>query len=338
MRRRRRSRRQFLSLGNHALTSQYSGDAYYAASTSPASTITVTQAQPFFNSYGWETFNQNVYVGQTLTATAHLYGSEAGVAPTGTILFFDNNVPFPGSVTYMPQPGMLTASASYTFTTAGTHDFTATYSGDVNYLSAVTSDPQVITVLGPVSAAVASSISIASPGQSGSTTLTLTPNQGFSGIVALSCTPDARAKESSCSFTSGSTTGSTLQVNLTGASTTVTFTATTTAPHALAQSQPAPPLGTIGIGFGALMTIFMLLGARPRKYCSAMALGSFLLVLLACGGGSSGTGGGGGGGGGGGSNTDPGTPAGQYSFTVTGVTGSGSTANTFNTPVTVVVQ
>ncbi len=321
----------FNSVGNHTLSAEYSGDAYYAPSTSPTSTYVVAQAQPFFNSYGWETLNENVYVGQTLTARAQLYGSQYGALPTGGITMFDNNLAFPGVVTYSQYGQALVGTTSYTFTTPGTHLFTASYAGDVNYLPASISTPQTITVLGPVSVTAGSQMNIASPGQSGSTILTLTANQGFTGMVSLSCTAPAAAKESTCGFTNGSTTGTTTQVDLESASTTVTFNVSTTAPHNnAALTRGATLLGTLELG---LIGILLLPGRRLRRMLpGAVMLFCLTTLLLGCGGGSNG------GGGGGGGFADKGTPPGTYSFTITSTTGSGSTAITLATPVTVTVQ
>ncbi len=317
------------SIGNHTLAVQYSGDAYYASSASPVSTVVVGQALPFFNAYGWATYGQNVYVGQTVTASAQLYGSQYGAVPTGTITMFDNNSPFPGSVTYSSNQGMLVATTTYTFTTPGTHNFTATYSGDMNYLAATITVPQTLTVLGPVSVAPAGNVNIPGPGQSGSTPLTLTANEGFTGTVSLACTPDPGAKETSCGFASGSSTAPTLQVSLTGATATVTFSVTTTGPHPVARNQLADASALTGIGFGGIGLVLLPFAQRRRKLCAGAAV-LLMLTLMSCGAGSNSNGGGG--------NTDPGTPAGTYSFSVTSTTGSGSSAVSLVTPVTVLVQ
>jgi hypothetical protein len=336
---------EFLSLGNHSLTVQYSGDTYYAASTSPVTTVTVTQAQPNFLTYGWDT--PTAAIGQTVTPTGTIYGAYSGVQPTGSLTFFDNGIQIPGNVTYTGHSGtgpggsgsQLTGTTSYTFTTPGTHSLTINYSGDTYYLPTSTGSPNTLNVAGPVTVTPSSTVNITSPGQSGSTTLTLTANQGFSGTVALSCSPDANAKESNCNFTSGTTTGSTLQVNLTGATATATFTVTTTAPHSDAKPHALVLPSATGIGLVGIVMILTLTNRVSRKrFLPAIAIG-LVVALSACGGGSGNSSGdGGSGGGGGGGNTDPGTPAGQYTFTVTSVTGSGSSALTVTTPVTVTVQ
>jgi hypothetical protein len=331
----------FLSLGSHTLSAQYSGDAFYAAATSPASTVTVTPAQPVFNSFGWETANQTVNLGQTVTVSAQLRGSDAGAVPTGPFTFLDNGSPLPGTVTYTPEPAtattgsMLIGTIPETFTTPGYHSLVINYPGDTNYLPASDSSATNILVLGPVSLAQSSTIEISSPGQSASTTLTLTSNAGFSGQVSLSCTPDPTAKESSCNFTSGSTTAPTIQVDLTGAGTTVTFNVMTTGPHAITQGGTMSLLNSGGLVSAGIAIVFMPFASRRRRKFSTLALLAMVITLAACGGGSST---GGGGGGGGGTQTDPGTVAGQYSFTITAVTGSGNSAVTVTTPVAVVVQ
>ena len=324
---------EFLSIGNHTLGVQYSGDANYAASASPPTSVTVTKALPFFLSYGWGT--PSASIGQTVAPIGTMYGSNNGLAPSGTMTFYDNGTPITSPVSYTPQnsPGILTATTSYTFTTAGNHSLTIQYSGDTNYQPAKNGIPNVIFVSGPVGVAPSGAVVIAAPGQSGSTTLTLTPNQGFTGTVALSCSPDPKAQESTCSFTSGSNSGPTLQVNLNGTGATVTFNVTTTAPHSTAQAALVPTI----TGFGTVAVLLLPLSRSGRTakmkmlLAATMALG---MTLSACGGGG-GTGGGGGGGGG---NTDPGTAAGQYSFTVTTVTGSGSGSLSVANPVSVWVQ
>jgi len=250
--------------------------------------------------------------------------------------FFDNGNTIPGNVTYtgtaadQTTGSNLTGTISYTFTTPGTHNLTISYSGDSNYLPTTVAaiNASSVYVTGPVTVTPSSTIYISNPGQSGSTTLTLTSNMGFSGNVALSCTTDPTAKESGCGFTSGSSTASTLQVNLTGASTTVTFNVTTMAPHPVAQRRATSLLGPAGFALGGVALIFLPFSHRRRRKLIAIAVVGLFLSLAACGGGGRG----------GGQQTDPGTPVGQYAFTVTSVTGSGSSALSLATPVSVVVQ
>ncbi len=183
----------------------------------------------------------------------------------------------------------------------------------------------------PFSISADAGVSVSSPGQSGSTTITVSPNGGFNGTVTLSCTPDPAASETDCTFTSGSTTGATVDVPLNGSSATVTFNVTTTASHtvpALHVVRFAAPGGLVAT---AILLLLIPVVYRRRRGTLGLAALACLLILGACG--SSGSGGGGGGG-----HTDPGTPSGNYTFTVTGTSGSGSSAATVSTSVAVAVQ
>jgi len=184
----------------------------------------------------------------------------------------------------------------------------------------------------PFSLSPDSGVSVSSPGQSGSTTITLSPNGGFTGTVTLSCTPDAAASESSCSFNNGSTSGATVPVDLSGSNATVTFNVTTTGPHPVAALHLVPLAAPGGLAATAIFLVLIPVVNRRRRGMLALASLACLLILGACG--SASTGGGGGGGG----HTDPGTPSGNYTFTVTGTSGSGSSAATVSTSVAVSVQ
>jgi hypothetical protein len=339
----------FMSVGNHTLSAQYSGDVNYAAGASPVSTVSVTQAEPIIN--GWVVENpggDSVIAGQSATAVATVFGSDTGVAPTGTVTFYDDGVALSpsGTASYTTQNGnrSLNVSMSVVFSTTGTHQITASYSGDANYTSATSSPAQSLVVLGPVSVTPAGAMTISSPGQTGSTTLSLTPNGGFSGTATLDCAPDPKAKETTCSLTSGSSSGSSLQVNVSGTGLDVTFNVTTTAAQQAAR-QDIPHFGVSPkLALAGLLVLFLPLFKRHRKYFLIIITLALTLGLGACGGGgaasSSGSGGSGGGGsgGGGGGSADPGTPAGTYFYTVTATTGSGSSAITASTQVTVTVN
>ena len=158
-------------------------------------------------------------------------------------------------------------------------------------------------------------------GQSGTVTLSVTPQNGFNQAVSFSCS--GLPSESTCSFSPA-----TVTPNGTAAATT-TLTVTTTAAHSA--------LLVLPFAGGGLTLACALLFFRRRK----PAFGLVCLVLLAgisgaavgCGGhGSSG------GGGGQGNPPDPGTPAGSSTVTVTATSGSGSGAITHTTTVTLTVQ
>jgi subtilase family serine protease len=174
-------------------------------------------------------------------------------------------------------------------------------------------------------------VTISAPGGSGTSTITVVPGTGFTGMVSLTCAPPAGV-EITCSF------GSTTPVTISGtADGTATLTVTTTAPHALARSNPtadARPRGRMGWltgSGGAFFAGFFMIGLPSRRRRWMAIVGLLFSVCLAvgvgCGGGSSSSSGGGG------AQTDPGTPANTYTVVVTGT--SGGITTTANVAVTV---
>jgi subtilase family serine protease len=156
---------------------------------------------------------------------------------------------------------------------------------------------------------------IAAPGGTTTSTITIDGRNGFSGAVGLSCTAPASALIT-CSLSSSSVTPG-------GASNTASATLTikTTAASATLDHRTTPLWWT---GNGAVFAGLLLVGIPTRRRRLAVALTLVALALVAslagCGGGSS-------------SPKNPGTPAGSYTVTVTGT--SGSTSHTTNVSVVV---
>jgi len=164
-----------------------------------------------------------------------------------------------------------------------------------------------------------SSINIATPGQSGSTTITITALNGFTGTVNLSCAISNTTAGITCSVPA------TAAIN--GGSATATLSVSTTAPHAVSGPITASrrtPSGLLG-GSLALIGAAMLVGMpgqRRWKVCLGLLLVSMAVAAVGCGGSSN--------------NSTPktgGTPAGNYTVTVTGT--NGSTTRTTDVSVTV---
>jgi len=147
-------------------------------------------------------------------------------------------------------------------------------------------------------------------------TISVTPWYGFTGAVSLSCaiTPVAASDPPTCSVPATVTvSGATAQP--------ATLTVNTTA--ATAMNQPASlPWRAAG---GALLACVALLFVplRRRSWLALMVCAALFAAAAAmgCGSGTSTSGGGGAGGGGGGGGTNPGTTAGTYTVTITGVSG-----------------
>lgn len=162
----------YLKVGTHSITAQYSGTANYAANSSSPLTQTVNQdtttttvaALPNPSSVG-QTVNVTVGVNP-----AHYYGSSGG-----TVTLYDNGTSIGTAILTMA------GSVSFTFTgqTPGTHTLTASYSGDSNLLASTSAN--FTQTVNP--AATTNSLSLSSNtityGQS--VTITSTVHPAFSG-------------------------------------------------------------------------------------------------------------------------------------------------------------
>ena len=166
-------------------------------------------------------------------------------------------------------------------------------------------------------------VSVASAGQGGTSTVTVTPTNGFVATVDLACalTPASTTAGVTCSIPAS--------VSLNGSSQAASLTISTTAPHVLsgtASSQGPHGMGWLASGSTALFAGIFFLGVPSRRR-RMTGFGLMLLVFFAagvgCGGGSSS----------GGSVKTGGTPKGSYSITVTAT--SGSLTHTANVAVTV---
>jgi len=172
-----------------------------------------------------------------------------------------------------------------------------------------TGAPAFAAALSPTSGTVA-------PGQSAMTTVTLTPSNGFSQSVALSCS--GLPTGATCSFSSAS-------VAVNGSAATSTLTIATAAATAMnSTSAPFNPLAPGGVLFASIGVPIVL----RRRRSTARLLRSAILALLFVGVGTllQSCGGDGGSGGGGGSG---GTPAGTYTVTVTATAGSTTHSATY---------
>ncbi len=326
----------FLSLGQHTLSAAYSGDVNYAGSTSTTTSATVVQATSGVLEWGFDNSQQNpAVVGQSVTGTASVFGSQYGVPPTGTITFYDGSTALTDPVTYTSTPGgsgfvsALHATTQHVFTTTGTHFISVSYSGDTNYTSATSPGTQSLNVAGPLSVTAAGAMTISAPGQSGSVLLSVAPLAGFTGTVTLSCATPSTALEATCGFGSGSNITSTTQVTITGPAATANFSVTTTAQH---QSAALSGWRSNGILFAALFVVIAPMRRWNRRLGLIVLAIGVIVCQIGCGGGGGSTGTGGGG------KTDPGTPAGTYDFTVTATSGSGASSYSTTAVVTVVVQ
>jgi len=258
-----------------------------------------------------------VNAGASVTFTAKVAHTSGSTAPTGTVTF-NNGTTKLGS-------GTLENTGSATFTTsslaAGSYSVTAAYSGDTNYAPS-TSSAVALGVQDFQIAANPTTVTVTAPGQSGTTTLTITPLGGFNQTLTYTCSglPSGAA----CQSPSGAT-GGTLTITTAAASSKLE--------HPFGQS--AGPFYALLLP-GLLGLVVLPTGNRKHALRSMRWLGLLVIVALAtlwmpaCGGGSSSGGGGGGGG-------NPGTPTGTSTVTVTATTG-GNSALTHSVTITLTVQ
>ena len=264
-----------------------------------------------------------ITAGGSVTFTATITGASGSTGvPTGSVTFLDGTTSL--------GTGTLNASGVATLSTtklsAGTQSITAQYGGDTNFAGSV-STAVTVTVTAPVPpsfslSASPTSFSIAA-GQGGTTTLSVTPAGGFAQAVSFACS--GLPSEATCGFSPATVTPA-----ATAATTTLTI--TTTAAHIAKKSQIYRS-GMAGFWTLASLLLFALpatrRAARYGRYLALIMALTLSGVFIGCGGGGSS----GGGNSGPVQPTDPGTPAGVSTVTVTATAGSLSQTATLQVTV-----
>jgi hypothetical protein len=215
--------------------------------------------------------------------------------------------------------GANTATASFVVNTQnlqpGSNQITAYYMGSATYQTssaviAITSGPN-FTLSG---AAIA-----ATRGTPATSTITITPNGGFTGNVALSCavvSPTGTTSAPTCSISAPAAIAGTTPV-------TATLTVSTTSTTTVALATPLHRIFAAGGGVTLAALLCFGFGPPTRRRRGTSLLSLLLLALIAgtaigCGGGSSST-----------STTTPTTPTGGYTVNVTAV-GTSASPNSTN--------
>ncbi len=307
----------FSTSGDHNISVSYSGGSDYAASSAmplvihayyqPTMSVTATPANPA--------------AGATVTLTAVVDTTAKNLAPTGTVTFYnaDTSDALPGSVTLTPTTdgnGNSALQATLQAVPPRNHfNFRASYSGDSNF-GAVSTGSSSITVAGSDFSVFSDPSVGVSRGSTGAIGILIDGQASYSGTINFSPSScSGLPSESSCSFGTPSITGSgSLLMNI-----------ATTAPHTVAGRRYRS--GSLRLAFwlytggAGVFGLFMLPASSSRKRQTLLMLSFVLLAITlpiaGCGGGSSG-------GGGPGPQTDPGTPTGAYTVTVTASDGTTS--------------
>ena len=233
-----------------------------------------------------------------LSATVSRSAGIAGV-PTGTITFTDGNNTLGTST--LDGTGRATISASGL--TGGSHSIVATYAGDPNDAASL-SAPSAIVVedfaLPPITSVVT-----VSQGQSSTTPFSITPEAGFSGTISFNCAVPTAMKEASCTANPVQVTGS--------PSATSALIVKTTAPHPIAAISRGTRMYSSGMGIGLLAFCWLGIPRKKRRtilLCLALSIVAGLATACGSSGRRANT------------QTDSGTPAGVYTVTLTGTSGS----------------
>jgi len=337
-----------VGVGTHLVKAIYSGDVNYGGSTS--ADVPLAVVSPGFTLSGTSV---SVMAGATATSTLTITPTNGF---SGSVTLGCGGNGFPGGAIDAP-----TCSSIPPVTISGNAPATTTlniqtqpgttpgqYTEGVNAVDSsgvvMTTTTVAVTVIAPAQSFTLTNtpVIIATPGASGTSTITITPSGGFSAPVALSCTvtgPASAVDLPTCSvaalppITSIAAVSTTLTVNTTAASS--SSNATGQAARAFRKQRNR----LLALGGGNALAAFLFFGLplrrrRTKTLLSLLLLGAFAAIVMGCGGAQKAA------------NpvttptnpvttpADPGTTVGSYMVTVTG----SSRAVTASTTVAVTVN
>ncbi len=316
----------YWSTAAHTVGASYAGDNSFNASTATPISFTIIPA-PTTNTVST---TPSTVTGGTFLITSLITPSPAsfGLAPSGIVTFTLGGTTLGSAGVSPPNPqvGPSVASISIDLNAsslaAGANTISASYSGDTNY-SASTGTVVVNAVVVPASIALTpmpTAVTISSPGQSGTSTVSVTPTS-YTGTLNLTCVLATAPSGANATYNPTCTLPATLAIASSSAamaSASVATTAPTIASPAYMATNGRSNRWYSAAGRAALACIlFFGIPARRRGWKSMLSLLVFLVAMA-----GAGWGGGGGGGGGGGT---PGTTIGSYTFTVTATDSKTST-------------
>jgi hypothetical protein len=237
------------------VVASYPGDSNYSADISGAAILGVLPGVPVVTVTPSST---SVTTQGSLSVTVEVGCGTTNLVPTGAVtLTVDNHDAGTVDLSF----GSATFDIQGTSLTAGTEALTATYAPDnLSVFSYSTSSSTAsVNVIDATFALSATTASIAAPGASGSSTITVTPSGGFTGSVVLSCavtaSPSGALDAPACSVASpvtiSGTSAVTAALNLTtqAATTPGSYTVTVTGTSgsqtvtANVNATVAPPIG-----------------------------------------------------------------------------------------------
>lgn len=287
------------SPGAYTMGASYNGDGSFKKSTAPSVSFTITPAQTNttisiagctpVNGFCYGVPGENVVIFAFVNYSGAAFTGGVFInQPTGTVTFYSNGTPIgpPVPVDSSINPPVASINTSQLL---GVNTLTAQYSGDSNFAASTSSSLGFDVGVTFGIAVSPGTITVPSPGQSGSTTLTLTPQNGFTGPITLNCA-SGMPPGSTCSFSPN-------PVQITGPSSVSTVLTVTTTP--IGQMQHRVLNGRRNVGWVAAAVVPLLglcligvpAGRRMIAVLPALLLVALLLFVPSCGGGGGGIGG-----------------------------------------------
>jgi hypothetical protein len=180
--------------GSYAYQASYPGDASFAPSTSSTQTLTITKAP---TSFALSSSANAVSPTGQVSLTAYLLTDSIALYPAGTIAAAVNGHTYPPAYVSQGQSnGVDEVAFSFSIPASdlapGSNTISVSYGGDTNYQAS--SGSVSVTLIG-----VEGSYTLSGPGQpvvveasqQASTTVSITPSNGFTGVVNMACTVSA---------------------------------------------------------------------------------------------------------------------------------------------------
>jgi hypothetical protein len=164
------------------VTASYAGDTNWLGSSANGGTV-IALASKLTPTVALTSSSASPAPGQTFTLTATVAGPSGKATPTGTVAFVSDGQGF--SATAALTKGTATLSIPGYSAANGTNVFTAIYQGDANYNAASSNAVNVAVAQSDFSLTTQAAEVMIVPAKSGTSTLALTPVNGFNGTVTL---------------------------------------------------------------------------------------------------------------------------------------------------------
>jgi hypothetical protein len=301
-----------LPVGTDSLKAVYSGDSALATSSSSVISVTILDSTQTITTTTTLTANPTqASQGTEVTLTAIVAPATGATLPTGTVAFYSGSTSL-GTVTLSNGQAVFPTTNLPT----GTDSLTATFTGSSNYAASTSAVISVIVTASQPDFSMAASPAAltVTGGQTATTTLTVTPSNGFIQSLAFACS--GLPTGSTCSFGTP-----TVQTNGT---TTVTLSMSTT----VLSAALARPVSSSTPLFAVLPFIGILSFRRRKAIIRALQLGIVAFALVVIGAGMTGCSGGGAG-------TNPSQPTPVTSTITVTATPQSGTAQTTQISLTV---